>query len=445
MPEPSSPAQQERHTTEVHDGLQNVIANLGTERDKAAWTEYGDPTLSRGQIINAYRGSSLARKIVDKPAKDSVREWREWMGDASQISKLEAEEKRLGVARKVKEARQAARLWGGAALYISVGDTDPSKPLDPVKIRKAGVRHLTLIHMDSLAPGERQSDPELEGYGEPAYWTMDGGQRVHPSRLAMFHGNRSPDASGDMAPWGESVLTTVLREIRNTDATAANIASLVFEAKVDVINIPKLSQILAQPSGEAELIKRLMVGARAKGNNGTLILDGEETHGQKSTSFATLPDILDRFMQLTAAAAEMPMTHLFGTSPGGLNATGESDENAYHQTVKTCQTMDIEPALAVLDECLIRSALGERPEELHYNWRALGQPSMLQKAETGDKLMSALEKLHRIDSVSGEAIGNAAVNALTECGAFPGLESAVDEFPSVEANPEERGLIGAKE
>jgi hypothetical protein len=38
--------------------------------------------------------------------------------------------------------------------------------------------------------------------------------------------------------WGESVLTTTLDAITNADSTAGNIASLVLEAKIDIIRIP---------------------------------------------------------------------------------------------------------------------------------------------------------------------------------------------------------------
>lgn len=440
MTKPRYRVTQDGHATMIHDGLQNVVANLGTDRDKAAHSVYVDPTLSPAQIAFAYRGSSLARKIINKPAREAVREWREWQAEAKQISLIEAEEKRLGVRARVLEALKLARMWGGAAIYIGTGDSDPMKPLNPDAIRKGGIRHLTVILKEHLTPGERENDAEAEGYGRPRHWTMNGVVNVHPSRLVFFHGNDVPDAGSQSQDWGESVLTTVLREIRNVDVTAANIASLVFESKVDVINIPNLSMHLSDPQGEANLTKRLMVAARAKSINGTLILDENETYTQKSASFAALPDVLDRFMQLCAGAAEMPVTELFGTSPGGLNSTGESDKRAYYDTIKSFQTLDLEPAMAVFDECLIRSALGSRPGDVHYNWRPLWQPTAQEKAETADTLGSAMQKLCQIDAVSPEAAGSALVNAYVEAGAFPGLEIAAADFPLLEVGATEGGL-----
>jgi hypothetical protein len=39
------------------------------------------------------------------------------------------------------------------------------------------------------------------------------------------------------------VLTATLDAIKNADSTAANIASLVFEAKIDIIKVPQFSPI----------------------------------------------------------------------------------------------------------------------------------------------------------------------------------------------------------
>ena len=41
----------------------------------------------------------------------------------------------------------------------------------------------------------------------------------------------------------------------------------------------------------------------------------------------------------------------------------------------------MQPAMSVLDECLIRDALGSRPEEIHYRWNPLRQETPKERAE----------------------------------------------------------------
>ena len=100
------------------DGLRNVIARLGTDRDKASGSEYFYAPLTRTQIIGAYRSAWLPRKIVDIPAEDATRKWRTWNATKEQITAIEAVEQRFDIRAKVRRAMILARLTGGAAIYF---------------------------------------------------------------------------------------------------------------------------------------------------------------------------------------------------------------------------------------------------------------------------------------------------------------------------------------
>jgi phage-related protein (TIGR01555 family) len=418
------------------DGFQNLVARLGTDRDKAAANGYIVPIMTDMDLLNAYRGSSVAKAVVDYPADDACREWREWQGDTKQITDLEVEEKRLGVIAKVRDARIRARLYGGAAIFIGTGEPRADKPLNPDRIQKGGVRYLTVLDRQELGVQQLQMDPSLPGYGKPEMYRLTGGTGqivdIHPSRLIVFTGDEVPHNSTaqSMHGWGDSVLQTALEKVGHLDGTMANVASLVFEAKVDVIKVKDFTQNLRDGGSAYEtlMLKRFGLASTAKGINGAFLLDAEEDYQQKSANFATLPDVMDRFMQMVSAASGIPMTRLFGMSPAGMNATGESDMRNYYDRVKQEQTLDIEPAMQVFDECLIRSALGNRPEELHFNWRSLWQMGEKDQAEVATKLVTAAEGIERMGAASMEAAGKALVNALTEIGAFPGLETAIEEF-----------------
>lgn len=103
------------------DGLKNVVANLGTGRDKSASTTYVDEFLSDYDLNTIYRQSWVARDGVNFPAEDATRNWRNWRAQAEQISQIEAVETQLGLQAKMLRALKMARLYGGAALYINTG------------------------------------------------------------------------------------------------------------------------------------------------------------------------------------------------------------------------------------------------------------------------------------------------------------------------------------
>lgn len=422
------------------DSLQNLTAGLGTARDKAALSVYAENVMTDDELLQAYNGSWLARKVVNIPAFDACRKWRAWQAEADQITALEAEEKRLDVRRKVMRAKVAARLFGGAALLIGTGETDVTQPLNPERIKKGGIKYLTVLHKRHLAPGDTEDDPASENFDQPRSWqlvtTKNNSPNIHPSRLARFIGSEPADR-GLMARnpgWGDPVLEAVIDAVRNMDATAANIASLVFEAKVDTIGVPNFMSNLGNAEYRAKVIERFKLAELGKGINGTLLHDTEETLGQKTASFASLPDVLDRFMQIASGAADIPMTRLLGQSPAGMNATGESDLRNYYDKVEAMQTLEIGPAIDLLDECLIRSALGSRPEEVHYNWHSLWQMTEKEKADLGKTQAATVKVLRDTQLIPDEVLGETAVNILTESGAMPGLEGAVKAWE--EENPE---------
>ncbi|MDT8328346.1 MAG: DUF1073 domain-containing protein [Roseovarius sp.] len=429
----------------IFDGLQNVLAGLGTSRDKSSGASYALDVLDALTLHNAYIESALIRRAIDLPAEDSVREWRAWQAEADQISAIEAEEARLGLQGKLLHARRLARLFGGAAIFIANGDEDIAEPMDLDRIGIGGIDYLTVMSRGEIHGHEVDLDPSSQTFGQPRIWRVVGSTRgavdIHPSRLVVLHGT-APMRHGvsfQSDGFGHSTLQGMLQQLRRVDEVAANINSLVYEAKIDVVKIPDLMANLATrgPGFEAEVMKRMRLAMSSKSINGSLILDGEEDYQQKSASFGGLPQVLDRTMQVASAFAGIPMALLFGRSVGGLNATGENDTRAYYDRVRVEQTMNIEPALRNLDEAIIRSALGSRPPDVHFNWRSLWQISEKDRADIADKLMAAAEKLDRLEVIPPEAIGQAAVNALTESGAFPGLESAVNEANEVRGDDED--------
>lgn len=439
----------------VHDGLTNMVSGLGTSRDKASAIGYAATVhFSDQQLTTAFRDAPLAKKIVKIPALDSVREWREWQADADQINKIEAEEKRLKLAATLARALILARLRGGAAIYLGTNDKNVDKPLKADRIGKGGLKFLAVLSRTQLTAGPLQLDPREEGFNAPAYYTLNTtegqGVDIHPSRLVILHGEPLPEdeQNHNAHGWGDSVLQSTLQTVMDGDAAFGNVLSLIYEAKVDVVKIPDFSNKLATggTNYEQQQINRWRLAMRAKGINGALLLDAKEEYEQKSASFSTLDSLLDKFMTRVAGAADIPATRLHGTSPSGMNSTGDADIRNYYDRIKTDQTLTIGPAMAILDEILIRSALGNRPDEIHYNWRPLWQPTAKEQAEVADKITTAFEKVHRMDVLPSEAVGKALVNALTESGVAPGLEADVAEFfGSGEGDDDKDHLLGVSD
>ncbi|MBD9519297.1 DUF1073 domain-containing protein [Ensifer sp. ENS02] len=439
-----------------HDSLTSLVSRLGTDRDKAATVFYTQPFLTDEQALAAYRGSWLPRKIIDIPALDSCRKWRDWQAENNQIDLIEAEENRLNVKGKILEAMTKARLFGGAAIFIGTGDANPESPLDLNSVGKGGLKYLTVLSRRDMTAGPIEQDVTSEFHGKPSYYEVTGANtmvRIHPSRLVIFVGARQPDALmtvNALDGWGDSILTATLDAIKNADSTAGNIASLIFEAKIDIIRIPNFMASLGNAEYRTKLIERYTLANMSKGINGTLLLDKEEEYETKTAQLAGLTDILMAFMQIVSGAADIPVTRLLGQSPAGMNATGTSDMKNYHDRIQSIQQLEMTPAMHKMDECIIRSGLGSRPAEVFYTWAPLEQMSEKEQADIFKTKADAARSLAGTSTspplLPIDALSDALVNTFIEDGSLPGLEAAIDEHGKLsEQEPDEdeqRAAVG---
>lgn len=415
------------------DGLVNVVANLGMGRDKAAHTSYVDAQLTPDMLLTTYRNSWLARAIVDYPAEDATRKWRQWRAESDQITKIEAVESGLSVRRRVQDALVAARLYGGAAIYINTADAQQDQPLKP----GAEIQSLVVLTRNALSADHIVRDIESAYYGVPEYYTIQTGGsgasvRIHASRLVIFRGASVPDelGLGDNQGWGDSVLQSTSDAIKQMDGTMANIASLVFEAKVDVLRFDGFADLLA--SGQDDLlIRRLQTQAAMKGINGAVVIDMKDDYEQKSASFGGLPEIVAKLQDNVSGAAGIPVTRLYGRAAVGLSGSGDGDERVYFDRVGHDQSTEIQPAMALLDECIVDQALGGPVENIYYEWTPLRQLSQAERAEIFSKTAAAARSL--AGTVAGalipmDALSDALVNELTEQGMLPGLDQAIEQY-----------------
>ena len=76
-------------------------------------------------------------------------------------------------------------------------------------------------------------------------------------------------------------------------------------------------------------------------------------------NFSGLSGISERFMTDMAGAAEIPATKLFGRSPDGMNATGESDLRNYYDNIRSLQERVLRPALEKLLPVMAISCWGD--------------------------------------------------------------------------------------
>ena len=424
----------------TNDGMANVVSGLGAANPKVAAGQYLVTADQVGMADAAFRSSTWYGKILSIPVDDTIKAWRAWQAEGPQIEALEAEEKRLGYRNKIREALLLARHQGGAVIVPGGLPGDPSEPLVFDRIGRGSITYLHVMGRDNISPGPIARNPMLENYGQPECWEVTGSAtvRIHPSRVAFVNGRKVPGAiSRGGEVWGDSIWLYMADAIMAADAGAAVIAALMQEAKIDVVTVPGLTDMLMTSDGEAAVIRRWTIAAQMKSLANVLILDGGPTQGdgksetweQKQINWTGIPEVQRTLLQIMAGAADVPVTRLTGEQQTGLSGSDAGSLRHYYDSLDARRDLDVGPAITGLDEMLIRSAIGSRPPEVWYQWRPLWQPTDKEQAEI-DKLEADTAAIYANAAlVPSEALEIAVQNRMVESGRWPGLEAALDDMP----------------
>jgi hypothetical protein len=379
---------------DVHrDGLENLIANLGTEQDKRSHSRFvNNKRLSRDgnqqELSAMYRTDWLAGKVVDIIPDDMTREWRSFTGDIEPetVKILEDEENRLDLRGAFNTAHKWGRLYGTSLIVMSIDDGQLSEqPLDISKLREGSLRHIKVVdrHRFDNAEVIPVADPMDPNFGMPEFYRFNETSiKIHNSRVLRFDGVLLPfDEFRRNNHFSDSVLDRLYEALTNFNTATNSSASMIYETNVDVLKVKGLMNYLQTTDGESLLRKRFTLASMMKSFNNMMLLDNEESLENKSNTFAGLPDLLDRYALYLSAASDIPATRLLGSSASGFNATGEGDLKNYYDTVRSAQKKQYKPMLDYFDQIMSKSLGLPEETDITYEFNSLFQMTPKEQAD----------------------------------------------------------------
>lgn len=395
------------------DSLTKFVGNLTGYRS-------GPMSFNASYYTGLYdSGGWLYRAAVDRIALDCFRRGYKWVADQDDISAIDQLERKHNIVDKKRRALQLARLDGEGFIYFDDGGPTTGEFIIE---RAKDLRFANVLRSSEVAPQDNETNPLSPLYGTPRMYAVNG-VSVHPSRLCRVVTNRDP-ANGRGVP----VLKIVDDIIQKAVCTRNHIVDLVGEARIDVIKTKGLMDAMEDDYARDAMQRKVELVAQMKSNLAILLMDMEgEDYQQKSSSFATLPDVLESIRREVSAALEIPHAVLFGRD-GGLGTNGEMDLVVYHETVASMQRNDVEPAFSPLDQLVIKTATKKVPDgSIYLEWLPMKQPTDKEMQEIGDKIATRHKTL--IDAgFAREVLEGPTVNALIEAGVAPGLEESWNDW-----------------
>lgn len=394
------------------DSFQNFSLNLGLGTNNAlTGSTYGFNPITRIRTLLEwmYRGSWVAGVSVDVIPDDMTREGAEILSDHTpeQIEQIERAAVLTGVWDGINENSKWARLYGGSVLVMLVDGQDMETPLREETVGKGQFKGVTAVDRWWLSPSfnERVTDygPRM---GEPKFYQIFtdvpgiGGKRVHYSRTIRQLGVGLPRNQRIMEDgWGLSILERVYDRLIAFDSATQGAAQLAYKSYLRTLKVDGMREIMGaggsgQDAAGAMLQRYTDMMRFFQGIEGITLIDGKDDFEvQQSSAMTGLSDILLQFCQQIAGALQIPAVRLFGQSPAGLNATGDSDIRLYYDNVAAQQKKELLTGVNVLYRMIARGEGLKVDDKFAVRFRPLYQMTDGQKAEIDEKMARTIGEL----------------------------------------------------
>jgi hypothetical protein len=182
--------------------------------------------------------------------------------------------------------------------------------------------------------------------------------------------------------WHDSTLQILINNLKQYDTATAALATMMFQMNIDVISQTDLRKYLGTKGGPEKVAERFMNLAMLKSFAGVAVIDKDTEEFQRHPyTFSGVDKAYSQLMYDVCGAADVPFTRLFGQSPAGMNATGESDTRNYYDHVAARREESLDGPMDELDQFLVRSAVGTMPEDYESEWNPLWQESAKEEAD----------------------------------------------------------------
>lgn len=367
------------------DGYVNLLNKYGTKQDNSeAYKFEREPVIPDMQLTGLYEGNGLFSKIIDTPAEEALKhgfdlnlksdELNAFVEDA--LDDLEWEE-------KAATAIKWARLYGGALIVMLIDDgRGLEEPVDWEHIRS--IDELRVYERSIVQPdyaslyqqdyGGKGVGNRVSKFGQPEYYYVSsiyGSFKVHESRCLVFRNGVLPERTSNATYlfWGMPEYVRIRRALRETVTAHTDSVKLLERSVQAIYSMKGLASLLTTDDGENQVLKRLQLVDTSRGLLNSIAIDSEgEQYDFKTFQFSGVKDVIDATCNMLSALTNIPQTILFGRSPAGMNATGDSDFESYYNFVEKIQRLMLKRNLRTLLDVVFRAGIasGDVAEEPDY-------------------------------------------------------------------------------
>lgn len=353
------------------DGWANDLTGQGTGRDKTTYNYFSPGRiLQDGEASALYHDNDVAARMVDIVPDEMLREgFAVDVGDAKANTEIADQVEGLGLDDKLADGIRWGRCYGGGGLLLGADDgRSAAAPLQPEKAK--ALSYVYVLDRRYLWPLTYYTEPGHPKLGQaetymvtsPSFAAQAPVAVVHETRLVLFGGAktglREREANNG---WDHSILQRATKVLSDFDMGWGAVAVLLADGNQGVYKLVGLADAILQGAtsgdsggGEKYLRERLRLmdmsrsivrGIALDAGGGGKDAEPGEDFTRQVFPMTGIPDVLEKLMVRLAVTVDVPCTRLFGISPAGMNATGESDVRGWYDRTRSKQNRELAPKI----------------------------------------------------------------------------------------------------
>jgi phage-related protein (TIGR01555 family) len=379
--------------TKRQDGFTNAFLGSNIKgRDPFASTRYQPGHLLTDQQLAAmYYGDGLVRRIVDLPAEEAVKNWIKVCGDEEEELAIQMLDD-LNAEEHFANAVRWSRLFGGSAILLSVNDggtlEDELRENNITEIETLKVYDKREVIIQNAIIND---DDHSRFFGMPEWYQFNPADGTlfyaHRSRVLLFDGEPLPNRERlQRQGWGMSCVQGLFDSLARNDDSYRLARMIMERMSQSVTKFEGLLEQLASDDGEEQVKTRLQLIDMARSILNTVAIDAKDDFQLHNMNLSQIPEMIDRFGLYVCALTGIPFTVLFGRSPAGLSATGQSDNEIFYSLVRRLQKRRLKGNIDKLVRLLMLSRhglfRGVQLEKWNVEFNPIWMPSEKEQAET---------------------------------------------------------------
>lgn len=380
--------------TRTGAGMPNVLNHTQYPLERKSW-DYQ-------KLTALYRNHWVIQNMVNVVPQDMLKNGYDLVTTLSpdDLDKVWSLLRKKRVDTKLYEGLAWGRLYGGAIGVMLINDMQNlDQPLDHDTLMPGCFKGiLVLDRWVGVNPSsELVADLDSEELGLPKYYqvNLDEGSavKIHHSRVLRFIGRKMPRMEEQAEQyWGTSLIEHILPELEKRDNVSWNVALLTFMANIRVMKAPGVSSMMLSGTDAAreKLYNTVSAVNEIMNSNAMMLLDENASYESHQYTFSGIGEVYDRFMMDVSGACGIPVTKLFGRSPAGMDATGESDLQNYYDRIEGDQQTQLLPVLEKLLPVIFISSVGAVPDDLQIVFNPVRRPTDDEKSDLGSKQTTAV-------------------------------------------------------